>query len=385
MEQSNSKMWYWVGGIIVVLLVLYFAFGMGGRPDFAGQTVKIGVIAPMSGDAAAYGEEIQRVLSYEVEKINATAGPDDPQFEFVFEDGKCAGGDAASAFQKLVNIDGVKLILGGLCSSETLGAAPLAGENKVVLLSGGSSNPTIEDQNEYVFTLSYSDSKVGKDLAAELSAYERVAILTEQNDYNIGIRDTVLKEIVAYPSVQVVANETFPKGNADFRSLLEKVKGTNPQAILLNPNAGITSENLLRQLAEMKSWTGYKLYGQFAYLGDPSRSVAGDFTEGMIIIDAPNITSPSFLSVKDAIVSEKGSLDNLGSYYTASYLDATDLLISLVKKYGNDSEKIQRALSTGSFTGNIGVIEFKGNNFVQLTSGGKYRVEEGKAVFVGEN
>jgi hypothetical protein len=105
----------------------------------------------------------------------------------------------------------------------------------------------------------------------------------------------------------------------------------------------------------------------------------------MIIIDAPNITSETFLATKNAIVREKGTLDNLGNYYTASTLDGIDLLTSLVKQYGYDAEKIQRALSTGSFTGNIGTIEFKGNNFVRLTVGGKYRVEGEKAVFVEEN
>lgn len=385
MEQSNSKMWYWVGGIVVVLLVLYFAFGTGGRPDFAGQTVKIGVIVPLSGDAAAYGEELQRVFSYRLPQINAAAGPNDPKFELVFEDGKCTGNDAVSAFQKLANIDGVKIIIGGVCSSETLGIAPLAEENEVLVVSGWSSNPTIEDQNEYVFSLSYSDSKVGQDLAKEMSVYQRVAVLTEQNDYNVGIRDTFLSAIQNYPSVTVVSNETFPKGNSDFRSLLEKIKGTNPQAILLNPNVGVTAENLLRQLTEMTSWSGYKLYSQYSYLSDPTRAIVGDFTEGMIIIDAPNINAEEFLRVKNEIVSQKGTLDNLGNYYTASALDAINLLTSLIKEKGYDAEAVRDALAGGSFEGYIGTIEFKGNNFVRLTVGGKYKVEGGKAVFVEEN
>lgn len=385
MEQSSNKVWYWVGGIIVVLLIIYFAVGTGGRPDFAGATVKIGLIAPLSGDAAAYGEEIERVVNYQLPRINAAMGENGPKFEFVFEDGKCNGNDAVSAFQKLTNIDGVKIILGGVCSSETLGMAPLAGENKILVVSAASSNPTIEDQNDYVFSLSYSDKKVGEDLAKEMSAYQRVAVITEQNDYNIGIRDTFLDAIASYPSVRVVANETFPKGNADFRSLLEKMRGANPQAILLNPNVGVTAENLLRQLAEMKSWAGYKLYSQFAYLSDPARAVAGDFTEGMIIIDAPNIGSESFLSVKNEIVNTQGTLDNLGNYYTASILDAMNILTTLIAENGYDADKVRAALASGSFNGYLGKIEFKGNNFVRLTVGGKYRVEGGRAVFVEEN
>ena len=386
MDQKSNKSLWWVVGLVIMVVAIYFAVAGSSTPSsIAGKTIKIGFIGPLSGDAAAIGEEMQKTVSYRVKQINDQSGEKGVKFDVVFEDGKCSGADAVAAFQKLINIDGVEAILGGACSSETLGIAPLADQNEVLLVSGVSSNPKIEGIGKYTFSLSYSDKKIGEDLAKQMSSYKRVAIITEQNDYNIGIRDTFLNELKQSPSATVVANETFPKGASDFRNTLEKVRQASPDAILLNPNVGVTAENLLRQMAEMKMWTGYKLFGQFAYLLDPARASAGKFSEGMIIIDAPNVNSQELLAEEDAIKKDQGgTLDNLGHYYTASTLDAINLITGLIAKDGNDTSNIQDELSSGKFKGYIGDIEFDGHNFVRLTLSGKYVVQNGKAVLQSE-
>jgi branched-chain amino acid transport system substrate-binding protein len=384
MEQNNSKAWWWVAGLIVVAVLVYLGVTVSPSP-VAGQTVKIGFVAPLSGDAGSLGIEMQKVVSYLAEQINAKAGDNGTKFEIIYEDGKCSGNDAVSAFQKLATIDGVKFIIGGLCSSETMNMAPLADQNKVVMIAPASSNPKIEGIGKYTFSLSYSDKKTGEDLAKEMSAYKKVAIMSEQNEFNIGIRDTVIEDLKKYPSVTVVANETFPKGASDFRSVLEKVRQSAPEAILLNPNPGVSAQSLIRQMAEMKNWTGYKLFGQVAYLVDPGRAPAGDFSEGMIVIDSPSIDSPEFRAMKDEILNARGgTFDNLGNFYAASSMDAINLMTALIVKNGNDPEKVRNELSTGKFKGYIGNIEFSGHNFVRLALSGKYLIQNGKALLQSE-
>ena len=69
----------------------------------------------------------------------------------IYEDGLCDGKGATNAVQKLINIDGVKIIIGGVCSGETLGAAPLAESSKVILFSPGSGSPDITNAGDYIF------------------------------------------------------------------------------------------------------------------------------------------------------------------------------------------------------------------------------------------
>lgn len=368
-------------GIVVLVLLGLFGFSMGGTPSATDgepvETVKIGVIGPFSGDAAAYGQETQKILDHRLKEINAEEGT---KFELVYEDGKCTGNDAVTAFQKLTDVDGVKIILGGGCSSETLGIAPLTKDGKALAVSFLSSNPTIEGASPFVYTLSYTDQVIGETLADQMKGFKTVAIISEQNDYNIGIKTVWEKKIAEYPNVKVVANEIFPKGGTDFRNLLAKIRKANPEAILLNPNIGTTAESLLKQLAEMKDWKGYKLYSQIAYLADNTRTSVGAFAEGMIVVDAPNLTDPAFLAYKADIEKNEGAIPTLGNYYTAAAIDDLSIVTKLIREVGNNQTKVRDALSTGTFTGYLGTIAFNGKTFKQGSVGGVYLVKDGKAV-----
>ncbi|RJP45956.1 ABC transporter substrate-binding protein, partial [Candidatus Parcubacteria bacterium] len=343
----------------------------------SGDVVKIGFIGPLSGDAAAYGEEMQKVLRYRLAEINAERGT---KFEVAYEDGKCSGSDSVSAFQKLTDIDGVKIIIGGACSSETLGIAPLTKDGRTLVVSALSSNPAIEGASPWVFSTSYTDQVIGETLAQAMSTFSKVAIISEQNDYNIGVKTVWERKIAEYPDVRVVANEVFPKGGSDFRNLLAKVRQAAPEAVFLNPNVGVTANNLLRQLAEMKDWTGYKLVSQIAYLADDTRTAVGDFAEGMTIVDAPNLTDPAFLAYKAEIEKTEGPVPNLGNYYTASTIDTVDILTSLIRELGNDHNVVRDALASRTFRGYLGEIYFGGRSFKQGSEGAVYVVENGKAV-----
>ena len=372
---KNVKIVVWV---VAVLVVAWLGFSLFGNSNTATGTVKIGVIVPLSGDAAAYGQEGQKVLNYRLAEINAEGGT---KFELVYEDGKCTGADAVNAFQKLTDVDGVKLIIGGLCSSETLGIAPLTKDGKALEVSPWSSNPTIEGASPYLFSTSYSDNAIGDTIANEMSKFSRVAIITEQTDYSIGVKNVWEKKIAEYPDVKIVSNEIFPKGATDFRSILLKVKKTNPEAILLNPYAGVTAENLLKQLAEMKDWTGYKMYSQIAYLADNTRSSVGSFADGMIIIDAPNMTDKNFLDYKAKIEKAEGPVPTLGNYYTASAIETLNIVTSLARELGTDQKILRDAISTRTFKGGyLGDIYFGGHSFKQGSQSAVYVVENGKAV-----
>jgi len=87
--------------------------------DVVKEVVKIGVIAPLSGPGATYGEDAVNVFQQSVDEYNASNPT--TKVTLIVEDGKCAGKDATSAAQKLVNVDKIDILLGGQCSSETLG------------------------------------------------------------------------------------------------------------------------------------------------------------------------------------------------------------------------------------------------------------------------
>ena len=129
--------------VVVVLVVLWGGYSFLQSPSEPVSTdpTKIGFIGPLTGDAAVYGELLRNVIQLAVNEINAAGGIGGRQIEMIYEDGKCNGKDGANAMQKLVNVDQVKIVIGGFCSSESLAAAPIAMNNKVLLFSPGSSSP----------------------------------------------------------------------------------------------------------------------------------------------------------------------------------------------------------------------------------------------------
>ena len=93
--------------------------------------------SPSSGTVALQSKQMA------LDEINAAGGVNGRMLELVIEDSKCSAQDAITAYNKLTNVDGVKIILGTSCSGAMLGVAPLAEKDGVVLFSGLATNPEI--------------------------------------------------------------------------------------------------------------------------------------------------------------------------------------------------------------------------------------------------
>ncbi len=74
------------------------------------KSIKIGLIAPLSGPASTYGEDTVNAMNLAIEEYNSKTNG--PAIELVIEDGKCNGADATSAALKLINVDKVPLMFG---------------------------------------------------------------------------------------------------------------------------------------------------------------------------------------------------------------------------------------------------------------------------------
>lgn len=349
-----------------------------GTDNNSTKVIKLGFIGPLSGDAAVYGQEFQAILDWRLKSINEKYADKNIKFEIVYEDGKCTGQDAVSAFQKLKDIDGVKFFIGGLCSSETLAMAPLIKADETMAVSPFSSSPTIEGLNPNIFSTVYSDSLTAINLAEIMAGYKNIAIITEQNDYNLGVEKAFLENIKNYPEAKVGVTERFPKGSNDFRSLLNKVKESKPDAILLNPNTGVTATNLLKQLAEVKNWSGYKLYTHYAYSGEDTRKGVGDFANGMIIVDAPRLSSEKSLNLVKELSELNLSTKNISDLVAPTLVDTVDILTDLIVNNNEDVIKVRNAFATGNFTGYSDGIYFNNKNFSQSWKTTSFEIVNGK-------
>ena len=121
---------------IVVIVLIVLAVVALNKETINSGPIKIGVLAPLSGPVADYGEEIRN---------GVLAGKGDSQVEFIFEDEQCDAKAAVSAFQKLTTFDKVSLIIGPGCGSPQEALAPLLKDKRVVMLVPSAASRTLYD------------------------------------------------------------------------------------------------------------------------------------------------------------------------------------------------------------------------------------------------
>ncbi len=331
-------------------------------------TYKIGIMYPLTGDAAAYGVPIQKTTKYAADEINAKGGINGKKIELIYEDSKCNPKDGNAAAQKLINLDKVKVIIGGVCSGETLGAAPVANENKVVLISPSATSPDITDKGgDFVFRLSPSDAFAG--VVASNYAYndlklKKTAIISESTDYAQGLR-RVFKENYAKLGGEIVADETFNSEDTDFRTQVTKVKAANPDAVYLVPQTKAKGVLLVKQLKE--AGVSRQLLTAEVMIGRDVVKESGADVDGMIGVeqkfdDKSSKAAPILAKYRQDAKEEAP----FPAYMSAGY-DIVYLLSDAIAKNGYDGEKIRDYLySVKDYSGAVGKVSLDRNGDVVL-------------------
>ena len=274
--------------LVLLAAPLLLVFACGGGSD---EPYKIGAMDALSGVAESYGNPILQAKLLAVEEINAAGGIDGRMLELIVEDSKCAAQDAITAYNKLTDVDGVKIILGGTCSGSTLGAAPLAEQEGVVMLSASATSPDIAGAGDYIFRTAINDLQLGIDIGNTLwvDGIRSVATITESTDYAEGARSTSVARFKELGG-SVVAEEGFSSDIVDFRSQLTKLINANPDALLLAAQGEAAGGTIMKQAREL----GYDgpIYSEIVPSQPEALNIAGDAATGLkAIIPNPDLTT----------------------------------------------------------------------------------------------
>lgn len=346
---------------LVALSAVLFA----GCSSTAPQKLKIGYMGPLSGDIAGLGADTLNGVRMAVEEINAAGGIGGQQIELIAEDSRCNGADAASAARKLVNVDKVVAIIGGMCSGETLAAAPIAEAAKVVMLSPTSSSPDVTKAGDYIFRNYPSDGLKGKAFGAYFAkaGFKKLAIISENTDFCQGIHDSVQANLPA--SMTVVFDEMVEPGTKDFRTLVTRLKDVDFDVFVANGQSDSTVAEMAKQLREL----GLK---QQIVGSDVADSVtlgktATEAVEGLKPLSVPTLTETDAHAGKFVTAFKKAYGDpQYGSFFGATSYDATKLLAMVIGEVGTDGTKIKDALyALKSYDGIIGTFSFDDNGDVK--------------------
>ena len=268
------------GSMAVLALAVLACGGDGGEDVF-----RIGVMESLTGSGETYGTIANRAKQMAADEINAAGGVNGRKLELVVEDSQCSAQGAITAYNKLTDVEGVKIILGTSCSGAMLGAAPLAEADGVILFSGLASSPDIANAGDYIFRTQISDVQVGIATGNTLWAdgVRNLATITETTDYAEGVRRTSVEQFEKRGGT-VVAAERFGADVTDFRSQLTKLFAANPDALHVAPQSEFAAGTIVKQAREL----GYQgpIYAETISVGTTALEVAGAAADGMKAITA---------------------------------------------------------------------------------------------------
>lgn len=260
------------------------------------ETIRIGYLGPLSGNAAAYGVDILNGIRMAVDQVNLQGGIDGQKIEFIAEDGGCSNAVATTAMQKLITIDHVVAVIGGVCNPETLAAAPLAEVAKIILVSPLSSDASITTAGRYIFRMTPSDSVKGKAIGAYIknAGLQKIAIITENTNFPQIIRESLKTHLPE--GVEIVFDEVTPADTKNFRALFQTLQKTDFDVFIANGQTDTTVAEMAKQLRAL----GMK---QQIIGADPADSAtlgefAPDAVEGMKVLSLP-VLDESVPAVKD--------------------------------------------------------------------------------------
>ena len=294
----------------------------GGDDD---EPYRIGVMESLTGPGETYGTVANQAKQLAVEEINAAGGIDGRMIELVVEDSKCSAQDAITAYNKLTDVDGVKIILGTSCSGAMLGAAPLAEADGTIMFSGLATNPDIATAGDYIFRTSMSDAQLGVDTGNLLWAegVRNLATITESTDYAEGVRRTSVEQFENKGGT-VVAEERYASDVTDFRTQLTKLINANPDAIHLAAQSEFAGGTIVKQFREL----GYdgQIYTEVVPIGATALEIAGDAATGLKAVTAD--LDPANNKAQEVLANFRAKYDYvtlpwyLGSAYDDVYITA---------------------------------------------------------------
>ena len=216
---------------------LLFILVFGVLPKTAAAQIKIGIAEALTGNASQYGVAIRKGFELAAGEIAASGGINGQKLELVIEDEQGKKEEAINVFKKLIFQDKVVLLFGPTLSNSAQASDPVAQAAKVVVFGTSNTADGITSIGNYVFRNSVTEADIlpaTLKAAAQKTGFTKVAVLYGNDDIFTRSSYDNFKKALQDLKIGVTTTETFAKGDVDFKPQLTKIKGTNPDAIVLS-------------------------------------------------------------------------------------------------------------------------------------------------------
>jgi branched-chain amino acid transport system substrate-binding protein len=332
--------------LVVLALSLFAVFGYRSNEvrstRVAGDdtTIKVGTVLPLTGNYAEYGQNVLPALQLASDELNQQAGK---KISLVVEDDQAQPKQSVSALQKLIQVDGVRFVIGGFTSASSIAMYPVAERAGVLMFSPSSSTPALTANTPLFFRNWPSDAAQAQVFAREtLERFKKPScnILYSNSEYGVNANALF---VAAYQALggKIPVTESYQPNATDYRAQINKFLANPTDCVWL---FGYYSEvgQFLKQAREL----GLKVqfFGQEGIEGQQLLDIAGKAADGLIyFVPAFNPDTPAAARF---IAKYKEKTGHPPEIFAAHGYDALNILTGAIRKVGADPKKVAADLPT---------------------------------------
>ncbi|MGB5081240.1 MAG: branched-chain amino acid ABC transporter substrate-binding protein [Burkholderiales bacterium] len=324
------------------------------------QTVKIGIVAPLTGPQSHIGKDMENAVRLAAEEANASGiaiGGKQVKFEVLAEDDQADPKMAPVVAQKLADAK-ANAVVGHFNSGTTIPASKIYSDAGIPQISPSATNPKYTEQGfRTAFRVVANDNQqgkvVGEYIARELKA-KALAIIDDRTAYGQGVADVVERSARA-AGTKVVAREYTTDRSTDFKAILTKIKGVRPDAIFFG---GIDTQAgpMLKQMKGLGITAQY--VGADGIQSTELFKLGGDAVEGTIA-SFPGLPLDRMPRGKGFGEKYRAKWNQDVVLYAPQGYDAFNVFVAAMKKADStEPAKFLPALAAIDYNGITGPIRF---------------------------
>jgi len=335
------------------------------------ETIKIGIVLELTGELGHMGEMMLDGARLAVEEINAAGGVLGKDVELVEEDGGTNPDQGFDRVKKLVEIDGVQVIVGPMITPTSEFSIPYAKEHKIPLITMSATGVPLSELEgtEWYFRTCLRDDAQGRVLADVVieKGYTRLATIVLDNTYGIGLETGIVEGLqdAGWEGEHVVSIH-YDIAKKDYRTELQQIKDNNPDVVLAvtyGDDGIIVFKQALEIGLDEIAWLGCDGNYGTALFAEPK---SAEFMEKAIVAGTRTVGSgAAYEQFVPAYTEKFGAAPE--TYCDTTY-DAVWAVAKAIEAAGAyDGTKIRTALTKLEFDGATGPISF--NAIGDRTSG----------------
>ena len=342
-----------------MLIIGVFIATLMGCSSQESDSIKIALVGPTTGPVAQYGDMQMMGAKMAVERINAAGGVDGQMLEAVVLDDVCEPKQAVAAANKVVN-QGIKYVVGHLCSGSTQPASDIYEDEGILMITPASTSPAITERGfKMIFRTIGLDSQqgpvAGRYIANTIKP-AKMAVIHDKQQYGQGIAGEV-KKTVESMGINVVLFEGVNKDQKDFSALITKMKSADVDFVYYggyHPELGL----ILRQSRE-QGFTA-RFMGPEGVGNKDISTIAGDASEGLLVTLPSDFSKVAANADLVKAFEAKGE-DPSGPFVMPGYA-AVQIIADSIKATGSrDPGKLAEHMRNSSFDTPIGKVAYKAN------------------------